>query len=65
MFLNLHVHICGIIWIVLISITLERARIKNQTQENRNQYCKVTMLKEIEAIHYHHLCQLTQRATQE
>lgn len=38
MLLNLDLYICGIIWTVLISITLERARIENQTHENRNQY---------------------------
>lgn len=33
MFLNLDLYISGIIWIVLISVTLERARIKNQAHE--------------------------------
>lgn len=39
-FLNLDLYICRIIWIVIISITLERARFENQTHENRNQYGK-------------------------
>lgn len=59
-FLNLDFKMHGIIWIILVSITLERARIENPTHGLRTEVStgKVTMLREVEAKHHHQFFQL-------